>query len=96
MDLHSVSSLKLQYVGRHVAPLESTIPILNQLGIALFLNNRYLTEIQQNLILYSWFGFMWPGFEFIIYWTRGEHANHYTTYAILYTMKIYDVGKYIK
>jgi hypothetical protein len=37
------------------------------------------------------FGLTRPGLESTIYHTRGEHANHYTTDAVVQRMIVYNI-----
>jgi hypothetical protein len=46
-------------------------------SLFLFLNTTFLVEKQHILILV--FSFTWQGLELMIYSTRGEHGNQYTT-----------------
>ena len=87
LDFYNASSLKQKSAGRHVAPLGHIIPIPSQPVYVLFLlNAACLAEKQQIPILV--FALTRPGFETTIYRTRGEHANHYATDAVLFKMPV--------
>ena len=79
---YSASSLKLQSADRHVAPLGHIILILSQPAFALSpwccvpsgeVTNTYFIV----------FGLTRSRLEPTIYRTWGEHANHYTTNAVI-------------
>ena len=78
LDFYSVSSLKQQSAGRHVAPLAHIILIPSQPVFALSPKCCVLSgeATNTNFIVY---GLIRPGLEPTIYRTRGEHANHYAT-----------------
>ena len=78
LDFYSASSLKQQPAGRHVAPLRHIIMIPSQPVFALTPQCYVLSgeAANTNCIV---FGLTRPGLELMIYCTRGEHANHYTT-----------------
>jgi hypothetical protein len=89
LDFHSASSLKQQFMDRHVSlslslpppPLYSRHIILipSQPVFALSPQCCVLTREATNFIV---FGLTRSGFEPTIYRIRGEHVNHYTTDAV--------------
>ena len=84
MDFYSASSLKQQSVGRqHVAPFGNIILIPSQPVFAFTpeLCVRSGEVANTNFIVY---GLTRPGLGPTIHRTRGEHANHYTTDAVLF------------
>jgi hypothetical protein len=78
LDFYSVSLVKQQYTGRHVAPLRHIVLIPSQPVIAhtpyWCVLSREATNTNFNV-----FGLTRSGLEHMIYHTRCEHANHYTT-----------------
>jgi hypothetical protein len=54
-------------------------------SLLFFLNAACLVEKQQIPIL-KVFGLTWSRFEPNIYRTRGEHANHYATDAVIFQL----------
>jgi hypothetical protein len=78
LDFYSASSLKQQSTDRHIAPLGHIILIPNQPVFALSLS-ACLAEKQQ--ITISVFGSTRSGLKPL---TRGEHANHYITDAVVW------------
>ena len=93
MDSYSASSLKQQSAGRHVAPLWHIILILSQTVFALYSQCCMLSReaINTNFIV---FGLMRQRFKPTIYDTQGQHANHYTTDAVLKIKIIYQYHIY--
>ena len=82
LDLHGASSLKQQSADRHVAPPEHIIlipsqPVFTPSPSCCVLSGE---ATQINFIV---FGLTRPGLEPTIYHTRGEHANHYATDAVV-------------
>ena len=82
VGFHGASSLKQQSTGRHVAPHGHIILIPSQAGFAL---TPYwcVPSGEATNTNFKVFGLTRPGLEPTIYRTRGEHANHYTTDAVL-------------
>jgi hypothetical protein len=90
LDFNSASSLKQQSAGRHVAPLGHIILILSQPVFALSPYCCVLSgeATNTNFIV---FGLIRLGLEPMIYRTRGEHANHYPTDAVLMSSQSVDI-----
>ena len=84
MDFYNASSLEQQSADRHVIPLEHFILILSQPVFALSSQCSMLSgeATNTNFIV---FGLTRLGLEPMIYCTRGEHANHYNTVAVVLT-----------
>ena len=81
LDFYSVSWLKQQSAGRHVAPVGHIILIPSQPVFALSPWCCMLSGKATNFNFIV-FGLTRPGIEPTIYRTRGEHANHYATDAV--------------
>ena len=81
-DLHSATSLKQYYVGRHVAPFRHINMISSQPVFALSPLCYVLSgDAVNNNCISCLFDSIDQGF------TRGEHANLYTTKAVFNNMK---------
>jgi hypothetical protein len=77
--------MKQQPVGRHVAPFGRIIPIPSQQAIALSpwcMPSRETTHTN-----FTVFGLTPSRLEPTFYCTRDEHANHYTTAAVIDEVK---------
>jgi hypothetical protein len=89
LDFYSPSSLKQQSTGRHCRSTLSfhtdTLFWFRTKQSLLFLINAACREATNtNFIVFGLtFGLTRSGFEPMIYCTRGEHANHYTTNAVI-------------
>jgi hypothetical protein len=73
--------MKQQSTGRHVAPLGQIILIPSQPVFALSPHCCLLSKEATHFIV---FGLTRPGLEPMIYPTQAEHANYYTTDAVIY------------
>ena len=82
--VYSASSLKQQSADRHVASLGHIILILNQLVFALSPKCCVLSREATNTNFIV-FGLTRSRLESTIYRTRGEHASHYITDAVMFT-----------
>ena len=78
LDFYSASSLKQQFVGKHVTPLRHIILIPSQPVFALS-PYRCVFGGEATNTNFIVFGLTRPWLEPTIYHTWGEHANHYTT-----------------
>ena len=67
LNFYSVSSLKQQFAGRHVAPLGHIILVSSHQSLLLLLGVACLTEKQHIFIV---FGLIQPGFEQLFLRTR--------------------------
>ena len=79
---HIASSLKQQSMDRHVAQLGHIILIPSQPVFALSPKCCVLSGEATNTN-FIFIGLTGPGLEPTIYHTWGEHANHYTTNAVV-------------
>ena len=82
VGFYSASSLKQNSTGRHIALLRHIILVPSQPVFALTPYCYVLSEEATNTN-FKVVGLTCPGLEPTIYCTRGEHANHYTTDAVL-------------
>ena len=93
LNFYSASSLKQQFAGRHIAPLGRIILIPSH---PVFAISPYCCVLSgeatnTNFIV---FGLIQSGLEPMIFRTRGDHANHYTTDAICF--RTHEIQLYYK
>jgi hypothetical protein len=86
-DAYSASSLKQPSADRHVTPLGHIILTPSRPVFALITPCCMLSKEATNTNFIV-FGLTRSGFEPMIYHTRGEHANHYTTNAVQKPLKL--------
>ena len=93
LDFDIASSLKQQFVDRHVDPHGHIILIPSQPIFALSPSCCMLSgeATNTNLIV---IGLTRTGLKPTIYWTWGEHADHYTIDAVLFYF--FDIIKWTK